>query len=103
MWDSCLGSQEYTNLHLSFVCFLALLSLWPGPHIGVEEKSYNSWRHNLLHVNINALKSFSLAAHIWRAEENICVCVCVCTDSDGVFLTLKITGGQRLVFAIHFS
>ena len=60
----------------------------------MEEKSYNSWRHNLLYININALKSFSLAAHIWRAEENICVCVCVCVDSDSVFLTLKITGGR---------
>lgn len=32
--------KDAHTLHLCFVFFLALLSLWPGPHAGVEEKSY---------------------------------------------------------------
>lgn len=54
----------------------------------------NSWGHSLLPVNINAAKSFSLAAHIWRAWRLIFVCV----DSDSIFLTLEITGVSAIFF-----
>lgn len=51
----------------------------------------SSWRHSLLHININASKTFSLPAHIWRARRKY---FCVCANSDSAYLTLKITGGR---------